>query len=416
MGWFDALRLPFSRQGGTSGRAVLDSGQGRGRGQVLAQAQVFAGLNDPAFLEFVRNGSVSLEGALKNSAVFRSVELITGAMGALPLCVMERVAGDLKPALGHSLHRVLMHRPNGWQSAFQFKSLMQHRALLHGNAYALIVRSGSRVVALQPIDTHRVTVDQRGDFSLRYRVSRPDGSFAELASDEVLHIRGVSDDGVTGVSRVRQAADVIGVGVASQLAAARMLENGMVLGGNLRHPGKLSKEAYERLQASMQQRHAGPENAGKWIITEEGMEAKPFQATASDAQLVELRAMVVDDIGRVFGVPRPLLGVSDTSWGSGIEQLAILFVRFGLSPWFRNWEDEIKVKCLSPSEWDDVFPDFQERELLRGTFKEQFEAFAKAAGSGGHMPWMEPNEIRDEIGLGPHKDGAGLRPAGERAP
>lgn len=35
----------------------------------------------------------------------------------------------------------------------------------------------------------------------------------------------------------------------------------------------------------------------------------PIQSTAEDAQLTEIRAAQVEEIGRVFGVPRPLLGV-----------------------------------------------------------------------------------------------------------
>lgn len=372
-------------------------------------------MDDPHFLEYIRTGGVSLDGAMKNSAIFRCVELISGVIGSLPLLIMRREANNsLVEAVEHPLYSVLAHKPNGWQSPFQFKQLLMHWALLHGSGYAQIVRTGNRPIAMNPLHPQRVRVDQRGDFSLQYDVTRPDGSFARLDARDVLHIRGPSEDGYTGVSRVRQAADLIEIGIKSQRAAERIFANGMMVGGNLKHPNKLSPEAYERLRASMEARLSGPDNAGKWIITEEGMEAKPFAQTAVDSQLVELRASVTEDIGRIFGVPRPLLGVDDTSWGSGIEQLAILFVRFCLSTWFKNWEDEIKIKCLAPSEWGSVYADFQERELLRGTIKEQFEAYAKAAGAGGHTPWMEPNEIRADIGLGAHPDGSGLSRAGDK--
>jgi HK97 family phage portal protein len=370
-------------------------------------------INDPAFHEFVRGGAYGIGDALKNSAVMRSVDLISGAIGMLPLPVKRRTNGVPVIAEDHPLYRVLMLRPNGWQSPFQFKQLMQYWALVHGNAYALITRSGGRVIALNPIEPERVTVDQRPDFSLFYRVNRKDATYVELEARDVLHLRGVSNDGITGVSRVRLAADVINIGVQSQRAAERIFKNGMMVGGNLKHPAKISNEAFERLQASMAVRNAGVENAGKWIITEEGMEAKPFAQTAVDSQLVELRSAMVEDIGRVFGVPRPLLGVDDTSWGTGIEQLAILFVRFGLAPWFKAWEDAISVSCLTSAELGVIYADFDERELLRGTIKDQFEAFAKGSGAGGHMPWLTANEIRDLQDMPPHPDGDGLERAGQ---
>jgi HK97 family phage portal protein len=370
-------------------------------------------INDPAFHEFVRTGAYGIGDALKNSAVMRSVDLISGAMGMLPLQVKRRTNGVPVIAEDHPLYRVLMLRPNGWQSPFQFKQLMQYWALVHGNAYALITRSAGRVIAANPIEPARVTVDQRPDFSLFYRVSRKDGSYVELEARDVLHLRGVSDDGITGVSRVRLAADVINIGVQSQRAAERIFKNGMMVGGNFTHPGKLSKEAQGNLQASMAARHAGAENAGKWLILEEGMTASPYAQTAVDSQLVELRSAMVEDIGRVFGVPRPLLGVDDTSWGTGIEQLAILFVRFGLAPWFKAWEDAISVSCLTSAELGVIYADFDERELLRGTIKDQFEAFAKGSGAGGHKPWLTANEIRDLQDMPPHPDGNGLESAGQ---
>lgn len=379
--------------------------------------QMFSNLKDPAFLEMMRNGgtSVTVESAMKNPAVLRSVDLISGTIARLPLYIRRKdAAGRIINAKDHPLYSVLMHRPNAWQNAHQFRELMQGWLLVHGNAYASIVRDvrSRDVIALNPIHPGKVTPEQTDDLSIAYKVSLKNGGTREFAADQVLHLRGSSDDGVTGWSPVKLAADVISAHVLSQHAARRVFENGMMVGGNLTHPGKLSQEAYERLRASMEDR-SGSDNAGKWIITEEGMEAKPFASTAVDAQLVEFRSALVEDIARVFGVPRPLLMVDDTSWGSGIEQLAILFVRFALAPWFSVWENGIKVSCLRPSEYDTYFADFDERELLRGTIKEQFEAYAKAAGAGGHKPFMEPNEIRDDLGLGTHPDGSGLKAAGD---
>jgi HK97 family phage portal protein len=358
-------------------------------------------------------GMVSVEQALKNTAVLRSVDLIAGVIARLPLYVRRKDgSGQVVNDQAHSMHALLMHRPNAWQNAHQFKQLMQTWLLIHGNAYAQKVMSGGKVVALNPIRPDRVSVKQEDDFRLTYQVTVTNNRSVQFDADQILHLRGNSHDGVRGWSPVRQAGDVIASHVQSMLAARRVFDQGMMVGGNLKHPAKLSPEAFERLKASMEER-SGAENAGQWIITEEGMEAKPFASTAVDAQLVEFRSALVEDIGRVFGVPRPLLGVDDTSWGTGIEQLAILFVRFGLAPWFDVWEQGLKISCLRPSEWDTHYLDFDERELLRGTIKEQFEAYAKAAGAGGHKPWMEPNEIREDIGLGSHPDGLGLKAAGD---
>jgi HK97 family phage portal protein len=382
---------------------------------VQPRAATFNGFTDPAFLEYVRSGgaSVTIEGALRNSTVLRCVDLISGAIGSLPLIIQRKDSvGEIRPATEHPLHNLFLYRPNPFQTAFEFKQLMQARLLANGNAYGRIVMTGNRVSSILPI-TGPVEVVENWDGTLTYRVQqRRNATQLTLQQDEVFHLRSLSLDGVEGLSKVELAADIINTALAAQVAADRIFKQGVISGGWLKHKGKLSLEAQKNLKAQVEQNMAGTANAGKWHVLEEGMEPASLGATAEQSQLAETRAAQVEEIGRVFGVPRPLLFVDDTSWGSGIEQLAILFVRFGLAPWFKCWEDAITRSLLAPAEWGKILPDFDERELLRGTLKDQGEFFAKASGAGGHRPWMETNEIRALSGLGPHKDGFGLVPAG----
>ncbi|MER2507459.1 MAG: phage portal protein [Amaricoccus sp.] len=383
--------------------------------RIRDRVQAAAGMNDPALLEFIRGGegaAVSVESALENSAVWRCVDLISGSIGMLPLGLARRDAGGaLVPAEEHALHQVLRHAPNGWQTPFEFKALMQTWALVHGNAYALPVRLLGRVTELRPIRPDLVEAELRGDWSVVYHVQGADGARTVVPAGEMFHLRGPSLDGVTGISRVKKAARVIATALRAQEAGDRLFREGIMASGALRHPNRLGPEAVEHLRRSMEERYAGAGNAGKWMILEEGMEAQIFQATAENSQLVETRAAQVEEIARIFGVPRPLMGVEETSWGSGIEQLAILFVRFGLAPWFKAWEEAITRSLLPRKDWGVIIPDFDERELLRGTLKDQAEFFARALGSGGHSPWMAVNEVRELSGLGRDKDGDGLKPA-----
>lgn len=409
MGLFDFLRS--SREDVPTPATILPNG-GEPRAYDLA---------DPAFYEFLRaelNGTtVSVDAALRNTAVFRSVNLIASAVGMLPLYVKRKgTGGTVSEALDHPLYRVLMVRPNGWQTPFAFKRLMQTWLLVHGNAYAVVVRSLGRVIGLNPVHPNRVTVTQRPDWTLSYRVNSTDGSGSrEFAASDILHLTALSEDGVRGLSRVKNAADVIAAHVALKRAARRMFENGNLAGGALKHPGQISGDAYNRLKASLAER-SGPEHAGRWMILEENMDALPFKNTAVDAQLVELGGSFIEEVGRIFDVPRPFLGVDDTSWGSGIEQLAIMFVRFGLAPWFTAWEDAIRLTCVDEREWGTIEAEFDEQELLRGTMADQAEFFAKALGSGGFRGWKTPNEVRRQVGDGPVADGDGLNAVSSNQP
>lgn len=369
----------------------------------------FYDMNDPYLAQFLRGGNltasgaaVSVEAALKNTAVFRSVSLLSYSIGMLPLH-LYRQGDEKEKAAEHPLFRVLYRKPNGWQTAYEFRQLMQAWALVHGNAYAMKIMRGDKVIGLAPIDPARMEVKQADDFSLSYRYQKPNGEQRDLSAREVFHLRGFTLDGLTGRSMVRQAAEAIGLALQAERAAARLFRNGMMVGGALKHPEKLSPEALDRLRASMEARE-GASNAHKWLVLEEGMEAETFGQNAKDSQHLEMRAHQIEEIGRIFGVPRPLLGVDDTSWGSGIDVLGQMFVRYGLNPWIEAWQQAISRDLLSDGDQERFYAKFNVGALLRGNMKDMAEFFAKGLGSGGHHPFLHPEEARDWLELGQRDD------------
>lgn len=370
-------------------------------------------LGDPRLAEFLRDGDTSGDLPInattitRTTAVFRCLDILCSSVGKLPLYLMQKDpnTGEKSFATNHPLYDILLHKPNPYQTAQQFKAYLQYQMLVEGDGFALIVRTGTRVTNLIPLDATKVKVSQNPDWSLSYVYTKPDGSKVNYSSDEILHLRGLSRDGIRGIARAKEARNAIALSMHAEKAATKLFRNGMILGGVLSHPKKLGKIAYDNLKSDMREQYQGSENAWNWIIAEEGMEATELKGNAVSAQHLEQRKMQIEEIARVFGVPRPLLMMDDTSWGSGIEQLAILFVRFGLSEWFTTWESAINTTLLTPRDRLLLYADFDEKELLRGSMKDQADFYAKALGSGGQPPWMTQNEVRGDVGLGDHPDG-----------
>lgn len=369
----------------------------------VGDGAVFYSLDDPMVREFLREGleaasgvTVSTEAALRNPAMFRAASLISYAIGMLPLHVIDE---ETKEKADHPLFRILHREPNNWQTAFDFRSLMQLRALVKGDAYALIVRSRQirtgrdEIIRLVPLNPDWVTPVQNDDWSVSYRYQPPKGGARTLRPEEVFHLRGLSLDGLRGMSLVKQARDAIGLALSAELAAGRLFKNGSFIGGALTHPGKLGDVAFERLKASLAEKE-GAANAGKNLILEEGMKWENLANNAKDAQLTELRKMQVEEIARVTGVPRPFLMVDETSWGTGIQALGQFFVQYALGPWFEAWQQAAERSLLVGEEKDRLSVKFNPNALMRGSPKEQGEFFAKALGAGGQPGWMSPNEVR----------------------
>lgn len=377
-------------------------------------------MGDPRLGEFLRNGGSTKSGktvtersALSNATFYRAVNLISGTIGMLPLNLHRKLSdGTIEKADDHPVQRLLRFNPNKWQRPHQFKSYMQGRALLTGNAFAYKVPGVRGPQALIPLDPRLVKVEQRDDFALQYRYRPNLGGERVFQADDMLHLRAPwSSDGICGDGLLKVAAEALGLAEVTDEAAARLLQNGSYIGGVLKHPKTLSKEAVTNLRAQFEERHVGAHNAGRWIVAEEGMDPQQFGASGRDAEGLAQRKHQAEEVSRYTGVPRPLLMFDETSWGSGIEALGLFLVTYCLLPWFNAWEEVVAQSLLTEAEQETYYAKFNEAALLRGSLKDQAEFLSKAIGGPGQGGWMVPDEARDKFEMNPLEGGTGAKPA-----
>ncbi len=336
-----------------------------GRPQANASFDL-TGMSEDQVREFLRIGGsmATATGAVVNeattmrvAAAWRCVNIISGTVGTLPMDLIRRESEQVrKPATGHPLRRVLTVKPNQWQTPSEFRRLMQAHLLLRGNAYALKVTLGGNVVAVIPIHPDRVGAEQVDDYTMRYTVTAKGGRKQVYPQTEIFHLRGMSLDGVTGLSVLSHMRESLGLALEAEKAAARLMRNGSFLGGVIQHPKSMSPEAHDRLKLSWKEQYTGTERAGATPILEDGAEFKPLGLSADDLQFLQQRDFQRYDIAMFFGVPPHMLGATEkqTSWGSGIEQQGIGFVTYTLNDWLKIWEEAIKRDLIAEGEWDEL--------------------------------------------------------------
>ena len=380
--WFGGARPPAP-----SPRAAI---QDSGGGLVITSADEL----DAA----LRTGAVSSSGrvvtpdsAMRVAAVYACVRIISGAVATLPLHVKRRVdARTREDASDAPVWQLLRRRPNRWQTPAQFRRMLQAHLLLRGNAYAMIVRSRGSVQALIPLHPDRVEVAQGDDLALSFLYSRPDGRRLRLGQDEVMHLVGLTLDGVRGVSPIAYARETIGLALAMEDHGATTFRNGARVSGVLKHPQRLGPEAVANLKAGLEAFRAGGDQEGKNLILEEGMDYARIAMTAEDAQWIESRKFSRSDIAMFFGVPPHMIGDTEksTSWGTGIEQQSIGFVAYTLEDHLTMWEQAIDRDLIGAD--DLLYARFNRAALVKGDIKARWEAYVKGLQWG---VWS-PNEIR----------------------
>jgi HK97 family phage portal protein len=382
-------------------RASLDTIQ-------LEQVYTSEQLND-----FFRTGgangsgvSVTESTALKVAAYFRCLSINSGAIANMAADLIRREGEDRRvPAVGHPLRRVLTVKPNQWQTPVEFKKLMQLWLLQRGNAYARKVTIAGDVVALLPMHPLRVLPEQLDNGRMRYLWSPKNGVSEMLDQRDVMHLRGLSLDGITGVPVLRYMAEALGIAMSAEHAAGRMMRNGTFAGGSVEVPGQMGDDAFARLVEQMRQAQSGVDNTGKWIILEDGAKASPFSLSPQELQFLGVRDFQRYDIATFMGVPPFLIGATEkaTSWGSGIEQQGIAFVTYTLLDWVKTWEEAIKRDLLPERDWETHDFRFYTQSLMRGDSKAR-EAYYRG---GLQYGWLNPDEVRALEDMNPRADGQG---------
>jgi HK97 family phage portal protein len=211
-----------------------------------------------------------------------------------------------------------------------------------------------------------------------------------VAASNMVHVPGLGFDGIKGLSVISAVArQSVGLALTMDKSVARSHANGVKPSGAIEADAGLSPEAFTRLKASFGQLYSGADNSGNVVFLDKGMKFNPISITPVDAQTLESRRYQVADIARIFGVPPHMIGETDktTSWGSGIEQMSMGFVRYSLRPWLVRIEQELNRKLVTGKNY---FCEFSLEGLLRGDSKARGDFYASGIQNG----WMKPNEAR----------------------
>lgn len=346
---------------------------------------------------------VSEESSLRNTAVLACVRILSNSTAMLPLPVYRRLSPRGKErAPEHPLYAVLQEQANPEMTAFELRRWLMQHVLLYGNGYAEIEWSTSgQVRELWPLMSSQMEIERRNG-ALVYKYRLPNGKQVELPAWRVLHLRGMTGDGVQGWSVVRSLMnEAVGLGLATQEYGARFFGNGARPGGVLEHPGTLSDKALQHLKASWADAHQGLDNAHRLRVLEEGMKYTAISVPPEEAQFLETRKFQVTEIARAFGVPPHLVGDMERATFSNIEHQYMEFLQFSVGPWLTQIEQSIHVQLMRPAERKTYFVEHVRDAILKADTTTRYQAYAL----GRQWGWLSVNDIRALENMNPVENG-----------
>lgn len=341
--------------------------------------------------------AVDPEQAMRLDTVMACTYITARAIGMIPLKVYRRRSdGGSEVVTNHPLFDILYSRPNNWQTASEWRQMMQAHFELRGNAYSEILPGPRGAIdQLIPLHPDRITVEVLGNGRLRYQYSDPNGGRRPILQDNMFHLRNLSTDGKVGLSTVCVAAETIGGGLAAQDYANRFLSNdprpGLVItGANFKDAA-----AKQEFKQHLREEQTGQNRHGAMVLPS-GLDAKSLGVTNVDAQLLETRKYTRAQLGAIWGIPLHKLGETEkVATYSSVEQAEIAFVTHCIMPRVIAWEQAImRDLILVPQIY---FPKFLLQALMRGDLVSRNNAYAQGIQWG----WLCPNDVREFEDMNP---------------
>lgn len=339
------------------------------------------------------------------------VRIIAQDRAKLPVRHYRSRADGGRDVLADSPLSRLLRRPNRLMNANAFDLAMGAAYAARGNAIAFILRDRrGEPEELWPVWPGYVTIsegtDADGRPELFYEASRrtmlDSGMLSRLParvpSSDVIHVRDLTYDGLIGIGNVAPLRQTIGSAISGEILMGSILGNGARPSGVLTTEQELGEEAANRIKAAWTAAYAGAHNAGGTPVLEQGLDYKPIGMTMVDAQFVESRRFMIEEIARAFRVPPYMIGIMQTR-DANVEAQAKSYADQTLTPMCEAFEAELAHKFDLPA---NEYVEHDMKRLLRADFKARQEGSRLQVQSGAKTP----NEWRVEEGYEP-------TPAGE---
>jgi HK97 family phage portal protein len=324
--------------------------------------------------------------ALGLPSVWRAMQVTCNVPAALPFHAFRQVEGARVKAEGPGAK--LLDDPHPDMTPFELWQTIYFHRKAWGNAYLRKLRNQlGQVVEMWPIHPGRVRVGRESEGGRK--VYAIDGGKEVLSDREILHLPGLGYDGICGVSPIRAARESIGMGLAAQEYGARLFGSGALATGVLQTEQRLTQTQADTLSKRWKEKRTGLQSAHDTVVLDKGAQFHQLSINPDDSQFLESRRFQVVEVCRWFGLPPFLMFETEksTSWGTGLEQQALGWVKFDLGPDLTAVEQRVTKHVLKPAE---DYAKYAIEGLLRGDSKARAAFYTSMWNLGA----LSTNEIR----------------------
>ncbi|WP_308346322.1 phage portal protein [Priestia aryabhattai] len=336
---------------------------------------------------------------IKEATYYTCLRILADTVSKLPLKIYLETNNGIQKATDHYLYSMLKLRPNKNMSSSDFWKCVDTQRNDHGHSVVYInTLPNGKVEGLYPLDMNFVQIivddegiiDENGKVYYVYNTGKRELIFQ---SDEVLHFKGMTRDGIHGLSVREYLKTTLENLQYGSDYVNRYFKGGLTAKGLLQYTSDIEDNGVENMKKRFQNMANGMKNVGSILPVPVGFTFTTINSTMADAQFIELNQFSVKQIAAAFGIKMHQLNdLTDATYSNISEQMEE-FYRDTLQSILTMYEQELAYKLFNKAELKkNYFFRFNVDSILRTDIKSRFEAY-KVAIDGG---FMKPQEARDK--------------------
>src|SRR5215212_10368599 len=344
--------------------------------------------------------NVTTANALRVSDAYACVRVLADSISSLPLHVYRKTDQGRQPAGENARAVQLLNRPSPGSTGVDLISQIMVHLNVHGDAFVGKYRADNEIVQLGLITPESIQVELRGR-RIVYLLDTVKGR-TEHGPEDILHIKGMSADGLRGLSPVTQCRTALGLSSSLQTSAKVYTEQGSKPTGVLTAPNGNSTRALERIAETWAAKHGGVENMHRVAVVAGDVKFEPIAFSADDSQFLQQRELSAREVARIFRVPAWAIDAptgDSLTYATALEQSRAL-ATYSLRPWATRIERAISNDPdLCPG---GTYVQFDFDGLLRADAKTRADTYTLALNAD--TGWMRRDEVRELEDLPPETE------------
>jgi HK97 family phage portal protein len=297
------------------------------------------------------NAEFNITNAESISSVYTCIKILSETVSRMPLNVYSDKGEGRTTDKEDFRYSLLHYNPNNWTSSQTFFSALEYWRNLKGNSFARIYRTNGRPTSLVLIPPSKVTGYAISGNELYYSITNDKGGEDRINSSELLHFRGLTKDGIWGLSPI----EALKMNLSSSYQALQTLDN--FYKNNTASPKALKSTVSGANQKSLieatsefERKYSGAQNAGKIITLPPNTEIIDMALNFGDAEFISSLKFNATQIAALYGVPAWMVGILEQTKFASVETTQREFMATTLGSILRCYRQELESKLLTPTE------------------------------------------------------------------